>query len=103
VVRYTRSAQLDLRVIRDYGDDVWGQARSDDFLEALITSIERLDDHPLLGRARDAFLPGLRSIQFRTYIVFYLIKDVSVTVIAILHERRNHAALDFSEVLEGDL
>lgn len=96
-IRFLPRAQRDLVAIRDWGDVRWGQGRTDDYVRGLTTAIERLGRHPYLGRSRDAILPDLRSIRYEAYIVFYKIDDDDVLVGAILHERRNHAALDFAD------
>lgn len=54
-----------------------------------------------MGRARDSFLPGLRSIRHRGYIVFYLLEEGQVAIVAVIHERRNQAALNFTDYIEG--
>ena len=96
-VRLKAGARADLLAIRDWGVDRWGSARTRDFLEGLIRAIERLADYPHLGRSRDVFLPGLRSISHAGYIIFYVSDEDGPVVLAVLHERRNHGALDFAE------
>jgi toxin ParE1/3/4 len=52
--------------------------------------------HPLLGRARDALIPGLRSLAYGRYVIFYrAIEDGAETV------RVLHGARDFWRVLRG--
>lgn len=101
-MRIKPRARDDLLAIRAWGEDRWGPDRTRDFLEGLIDALERLEAHPLMGRAREAFLPGLRSIRYRGYVAMYLLEDGAPTVIAVLHERRNLAALDFADRLEGE-
>jgi toxin ParE1/3/4 len=95
-------ARADLLAIRAWGEQRWGPERSRDFLEGLIEAIERLAEFPLMGRSRSAFLPELRSVRFRGYAVFYLIESGRAVVIAVIHERRNLAALDFADRIEGE-
>lgn len=102
-VRIKARARSDLLAIRAWGEDRWGPARTRDFLEGLIEAIERLAAFPQMGRSRSAFLDGLRSIRHGGYVIFYLIEpDGMPVVIAVVHERRNHAALDFADRLEGE-
>jgi toxin ParE1/3/4 len=101
-VRLKARARADLLAIRAWGEDRWGPARTRDFLEGLIEAIERLVRFPGMGRPRDVFAPGLRSVRHRGHVIFYLIEDASPVVVAVLHERRNHAALDFADRIEGE-
>ncbi len=95
-------ARTDLLAIRAWGEQRWGSERSRDFLEGLIEAIERLAEFPQMGRSRSAFLPGLRSVRYRGYAVFYLIEAERAVVVAVIHERRNFAALDFADRIEGE-
>ena len=95
-------ARADLLAIRAWSAQRWGPARARDFLEGLVEAIERLAEFPLMGRARSAFLPGLRSVRYRGYAIFYVIEAERAVVVALLHERRNFAALDFADRIEGE-
>jgi plasmid stabilization system protein ParE len=95
-------ARADLLAIRAWGEQTWGPPRTRDFLEGLIEAIERLADFPEMGRPRSAFFPGLRSVRHRGYVVFYVIEAGRAVVIAVIHERRNLAALDFADRMEGE-
>ncbi|SFP43153.1 type II toxin-antitoxin system RelE/ParE family toxin [Tranquillimonas alkanivorans] len=101
-VRLKPRARADLLAIRAWGEDHWGEARTRDFLEGLIEAIERLSDFPMMGRAREAFLPGLRSLRHRGYVIFYLPEEDGPVILAVIHERRNQAALDFADRIEGE-
>ncbi|HRO12960.1 type II toxin-antitoxin system RelE/ParE family toxin [Amaricoccus sp.] len=95
-------ARADLLAIRAWGEDHWGIERTRDFLEGLVEAIERLAEFPLMGRGRSAFLAGLRSLRHRGYLIFYVIEADRPVVIAVIHERRNLAALDFADRIEGE-
>ena len=94
-------ARADLLAIRAWGEDHWGAARTRDFLESLVETIERLSEFPLMGRPRSVFFDGLRSIRHRGYVVFYILEADRPVVVAVIQERRNLAALDFAERVEG--
>ena len=96
------AARRDLLAIRLWGLETWGKARTADFLEQMIEAVDRLADHPQMGRSRSALRPGLRSIRFRGYAIFYRIDNDRLVIVAVLHERRNHAALDFADQMEGE-
>lgn len=101
-VRLKRRAQADLLAIWLWGEDHWGSSRTRDFLEGLIEAIERLLRFPEMGRPRDVFAPGLRSVRHRDYVIFYILEPDGPVVVAVLHERRNRPALDFADRIEGE-
>ena len=100
--RLKASALADLRAIRARGVDRWGPARTRDFLEGLIDAIDRLSGEPRLGRPRDVLAPGLRSVLHRGYLIFHVFDADGTVIVAVLHERRDLAALDFADRIEGE-
>lgn len=46
-----------------------------------------------MWRARDEILPGLRSVVVHPYTVFYRVRDDTVEIVRVLHERRDFAAV----------
>jgi hypothetical protein len=60
-----------------------------------------------MGRPREAFLPGLRALRHRGYVILHLIGTddegaEAPVIVAVIHERRNLAALDFADRIEGE-
>ena len=96
-----RRARTDLLAIRAWSEANWGERRAREFLEGLIETIERLQSHPELGRARPGLHPDLRSIRYKGYVLFYIIEDAAPVIVAVLHERQNHAALSFADLIDG--
>lgn len=41
-------------------------------------------------------------MRYRGYAIFYVIEAERAVVVAVLHERRNFAALDFADRIEGE-
>jgi toxin ParE1/3/4 len=101
-IRLKASARADLAAIRVWSEDNWGLARTRDYLSGLKLALEQLDRNPLFGRTREVFATGLRSWTYKVHIMFYVVLDDGISIVRVLHERRNHAALDFSEIVEGD-
>lgn len=54
-----------------------------------------------MGRPRSAFFGGLRAIRHRGHVVLHLLEADRPVVVAAIRERRNSAALDFAERVEG--
>lgn len=84
-------AQRDIRNIRVYGLNQWGEAQADAYHTALTKGFERLQDHPLIGKARDDLRAGLRSWPVEHHVLYYRIKDDVIEVVRILHERADPA------------
>ena len=98
-VRLTVKTEADIREIKDWGIATWGAARSREFLGGLRQTIELLAKHPQKGAVRRSLHSDVRAVNYRGYLVFYIMQDELLTVIGVIHERRNHAALDFTKRL----
>ncbi len=96
------SARDDLRALRTWSESQWGEVRARDYLRGLLETIRSLVDNPFLGRPREAIFPGLRSVVSRQYIIFYVVGTPGISIFAVMHEKRNLAALDFADLFEGD-
>ena len=75
--------------------DIWYYIAEDSFGEA-DRWVDRLDEklhllamQPLMGRARDELLAGLRSFPFGRYVIFYMAVEDGVDVVRVLHSRRD--------------
>lgn len=101
-VLLTAAAEADLKAIRAYTEETWGQEQWLAYFGDILDAFERIVAHPGSGRARDAFAPGLRSIRCQEHVIFYL-PDAggSPAVQRILHGAQNAGALDWSERYGG--
>ena len=61
---------------------------ADRLVDRLTALIARLVEQPLMGRAADHLLPGLRSFPSGEYLIFYRPDDDGVCVVRILHGAR---------------
>lgn len=93
-------ARSDLVALREWSEANWGPQKTSEFIEGLLELFERLQEHPHLGRARPAFHDDLRSLRYKVFVIFYVVEDGKPVIVAVLHEKRNHAALDFAERIE---
>ena len=59
--------------------------------------MQKLAKHPELGRRREELAPGIRSLPFRRYVVFYRLSPTSLLIVRVLHGAR-----DVESVLESD-
>ena len=94
-VRVEREAREDLFAAKDYYSQEAGADVADRFTDAVEAALERLATSPLAGRRWQepvsARLEGLRvrRVPSFPYLLFYLVEDARVSVLAALHERRD--------------
>ena len=84
-------AQRDIRSIRLYGLHEWGEAQADAYRAALTRGIERVRDHPLIGRAREDLAAGLRAWPVEHHVLYYRHKVDAIEIVRVLHERADPA------------
>lgn len=79
--------------------EVWLFIAEDSVVEA-DRWIDRLEDslylwatQPKMGRARDELIPGLRSLPFGRYVVFYQALPDGIDVVRVLHASQDIDAL----------
>jgi len=102
-VRLSLLALADIEEIRTYTVKQWGQDQWLRYFAALSSALEAIETDPNCGRPRDFILEGLRSFSFQRHIIFFLPArepGEKVVVLRIVHERRNLAALSYSDDLE---
>lgn len=87
-LRFTEGAERDLVDIGNFiaRDNPTNAAQ---FIERLEEHCELLAAHPLMGRVRDALVPGLRSLSFGRYVIFYRALDDGVEIVRVLHAARD--------------
>ncbi|MFT3726228.1 MAG: type II toxin-antitoxin system RelE/ParE family toxin [Terricaulis sp.] len=81
-------AWADLAAIADFlAADNPGRARR--VVAGLRRRCEILLAHPLVGRPRDAFGAGVRSLSHRPYVIFYRLNGEDIEILAIIHAARD--------------
>ena len=87
-LRFTESAERDLIEIGNFiaRDNPTNAAR---FVERIEERCQLLAVHPLMGRTRDELVPGLRSLPFGRYVIFYRALDDGAEIIRVLHGARD--------------
>ena len=85
----TEKAKRDLQHIAVYTVEAWGLAQGDDYIEGLYALLDRLSELPRMGQAAEELPGALRTIRYRSHILFYDIEDQGIRVIRILHTSQN--------------
>lgn len=90
---WSTAAYDDLEHIWNYLAQVASIARADDQIVKIETACRKLSEFPLVGRSRDALIPGLRTIVAAPYVVFYRNDEAVVEIIRVLDGRRDIDAI----------
>lgn len=85
--RLTRDAQQDLRTIRHYTVNTWGQEQSSKYLQGARETIELLVEFPGQGLVRLDVGEGVFSFPYGSHMLYYRLEKKQLVVFAVLHQR----------------
>lgn len=81
-------AAADIAEVWDYiAED--SEVQADAWVDRLDQTLRQLATQPRMGRARDELAPGLRSLPFGRYVVFYEALDDGIDIVRVLHAARD--------------
>jgi toxin ParE1/3/4 len=90
MARVTRRPQAEADIL-----EIWDYIAEDSIVEA-DRWVERLDEklvlwatQPMMGRVRDELAPGVRSLPFGPYVVFFEPISDGIDVVRVLHGSRD--------------
>jgi toxin ParE1/3/4 len=75
--------------------DIWdyisedSEKRADAFIDSIDRKFHELAGFPHIGRFRTELFPGLLSLPFGRYIIFYLIIPCGIEIVRVLHSARD--------------
>lgn len=84
-IRITPRARDDLAGIGRYTAKRWGKAQRTLYLTQLQKRFEFLAERPQLGKHRSDIQAGLYSFPQGQHLVFYLIRNRGIDIVAVLH------------------
>jgi toxin ParE1/3/4 len=82
-------AQLWDRISEDSGSD----KIADRFVDRLLEDFQLLADFPQMGKARDDLKPGIRSLAYQRYLIFYLETKEGIDIARVVFGGRDLLAL----------
>jgi toxin ParE1/3/4 len=85
--RLSTAAQQNYDDILLYGIRHWGEAQAKQYKQAVDDALHQIGQFPEIGRRRDEWFWGCRSLLIERHIVFYWIDRDEIAVVNILHER----------------
>lgn len=77
----------DLVKIWQYTYQEWGAVQADHYLRELEIVFTNLSSSPLLGRAIDEILHGMRLHPHNHHVIIYKVNDTTIEIIRVLHKR----------------
>lgn len=89
VYRLTPAAQNDLAEIWRYGAMTWSDEQADRYLDVLVNGFELIAEQPELSRLRAEFSPPVRIFPTGSHLVVYIVDQQGVTILRVLHNRRD--------------
>ena len=88
-IKWTDRARNDIRELKEYiaRDSPTNSRR---FVTKLVTSVEKLDDYPGVGRAvpEAGWRKDIREIIFHGYRIIYVTGAAHISILAVVHGRR---------------
>ena len=67
--------------------ETWGPSRALNYMHELDAALDSLLENPFAGAPRNEYLTGCRFWKMQHHHIYYRIRETSVEVLRILHER----------------
>lgn len=103
-IRLSDRARQDLDDIRAFTIEQWGRDQWLKYFRLLSDAFERITENPGIGRNRDLFAPGMRSLVCGSHLVFFApIKAAAgeTVILRIVHQRRYLPGLAYYDDLDA--
>lgn len=103
-IKLSRLAQADLDDIRDFTRAKWGEAQWFRYYRDLVAAFTLISSDPTVGRNRDLFRIGMRSVDCGKHVIFFApIRAAAgaAVILRIVHQRRNLPALAYYDDLDA--
>ena len=84
--RVSLRAKEDLRKIGLYTQKEWGKEQRRKYLSGLDSKFSFLADNPLITHERQEFFPIVRIHQHESHLIIYVIDDLGITILRVLHQ-----------------
>ena len=82
-------ANRDIEAITDYLAENRGFETSDRFIKGMTDRLTQLTQLPQMGRSRDEIFPGVRSLLYEKYLIFYTVTDDVVEINRVANGRQD--------------
>jgi len=85
--KLSKEAQDDLKAIKNYSRETWGDKQAKEYLSESQSGLEKLVISPELGKSRDDIMERVRSFSVGRHNIFCRICNAEIEVARILHNR----------------
>jgi toxin ParE1/3/4 len=85
----SQAAQRDIDAIYAYGLQSFGRSVADAYSKQLLDLLDLLQDNPRMGLERTEFKKVMRTLRYRSHIIFYRLSQRGLKVLRILHISQN--------------
>ncbi|MBY0530559.1 MAG: type II toxin-antitoxin system RelE/ParE family toxin [Xanthobacteraceae bacterium] len=86
---WSPEAITDLEAIWDYYTRAAGTPTAEKLVREIAALVENIEQHPMIGRARDELRAGLRLMAASPHVVFYRVIDNIPAVVRVLDGRQD--------------
>lgn len=103
-IKLSDLARQDLEDIRRYTIEAWGRDQWLKYYRGLVAALESIEVNPTIGRNRDLFRQGMRSIGYGKHIIFFApiaAAGGAPVIIRVLHQKRHLPALSYYGDIEA--
>ena len=90
--KLSREAQRDLHDIAQSSEETFGKAQRLKYVQGLQDKAQQLAARPDIGRDRQDLMQGLKSSQYVSHTLYYLVQEDSIAIVRILHKRMDAKA-----------
>lgn len=90
-IRFSPEALSDLDGIWVHSVKEWGERQADDYIRSIYLALNLVESNPRIARDAGNVRPGLFKYPCGSHIVFFRMREKSIDVIRLLHQR-----MDFS-------
>jgi toxin ParE1/3/4 len=90
---WSPEAIADLEGIWDFYVEAAGQRTAEKMVREIAETCRAVEQHPLIGRARDEVRLGLRSLVSQPNVIFYRVRNDAAEIVRILDGRRDFDAI----------
>jgi toxin ParE1/3/4 len=89
----SKAAQRDIDAMHAYGIANFGKPVADAYSKQLLDLLDLLQDNPRMGRERSEFNSELRTLRYRSHLIFYKLNQRGIRIHRILHGSQNWTTL----------
>ncbi|MGH7069362.1 MAG: type II toxin-antitoxin system RelE/ParE family toxin [Acetobacteraceae bacterium] len=90
--RTTRQADADIVAIYLWGCREFGRHHAELYHQGLTTTFDLIAAHPRMARQRPEFNPPVRLHPYQSHLIVYMLDDVGVLIVRVLHGRQKWEA-----------